>query len=265
MAKFSIKPTEINKHMPPPRKGARRMADIDPAILAELNAGRMECVTLVESLAVDFALLLKNTLPNAPMIEVPQNLGWVQRMRIFAQHLYDHDGLGMVPKLQTQRADTLRGWAACILGLAPELPLAERLVRIKRLADDPNPLVRESAWLFLRDKIIADIHHSVALLTPWTDHASANVRRFAVESTRPRGVWCAHAPDLKADPALGLPLLQPLHNDPSRYVQNSVANWLNDAGKSQPDWVNAVTEAWLIESPTLATHYIVKRARRNLA
>ena len=116
------------------------------------------------------------------------------------------------------------------------------------------------AWQSIQLRFIA----SVALLAPWVRDADPNIRRFASELTRPRGVWCAQIEALKAEPWRGLPLLVPLRADPSRYVQNSVANWLNDASKTQPQWVDALCERWLAESPVPETAYIVRRARRSL-
>lgn len=94
--------------------------------------------------------------------------------------------------------------------------------------------------------------------------ADPNIRRCAVEGTRPRGVWTAHLEALKQDPEPGLALLEPVRSDPSRYVQNAAANWLNDASKSRPDWVQAVAARWAEESPTKETAYIVNRGLRTL-
>ena len=108
------------------------------------------------------------------------------------------------------------------------------------------------------------IDEAIARLVPWTADADENIRRFATELTRPRGVWCAPIPALQREPWRALPLLEPLRADASRYVQNSVANWLNDAGKSQGAWVRELGARWLRESDTAATRYVVRRALRSL-
>jgi len=95
-------------------------------------------------------------------------------------------------------------------------------------------------------------------------HPDPSIRRFASEATRPRGVWCAQIETLKKEPWRGLPLLDPLRADTSSYVQDSVANWLNDAAKTQPQWVREVCARWGRGKLAPATAYILRRARRSL-
>ena len=53
--------------------------------------------------------------------------------------------------------------------------------------------------------------------------------------------------------------------DSFRYVQNSCANWPNDATKSNADWVVCYCEKWRAKSPSDAVAYVTRRALRNVA
>jgi len=251
------------------RKGARRIAEIPNSILEQLNRGQLETANLIESLAIDFGLLLQSTFSPPPpaliaQLEATPGQAWLQKMRLVSQGLYEHYGDQIIDRLLSHPADTVRGWAAGVIGLIPDLPLDKRLARLRPLADDPHFGVRETAWLLVRQHIVEDILTALQLFQDWVKDASPNIRRFAIESTRPRGVWCSHINLLKIQPELGLPLLTSLHADPSRYVQNSVANWLNDAAKSKPDWVQSVCEQWRSANDSTATAYICKRALRTI-
>jgi 3-methyladenine DNA glycosylase AlkC len=162
------------------------------------------------------------------------------------------------------RSDMVRSWACYALAAEPKGTLAQRLARVRPLADDPHFGVRECAWLALRPMVAKDVEKAVKLLKAWTKDESDRIRRFASEITRPRGVWCVHLTLLRDDPSLGVGVLEPLRSDESKYVQDSVANWLNDASKSRPEWVKEICGRWLTESPSPATQRICKRAMRSI-
>jgi len=162
-------------------------------------------------------------------------------------------------------SDTVRGWGAMAVGSAPELPLERRVSLLRPFASDPHFAVREWAWLALRPHVAANPIGALVVLQPLTRDPSPFIRRFASEATRPRGVWSVHLPLLKREPQHGMPLLEPLSADSSRYVQDSVANWLNDASKTAPEWVRTVCERWLADRHlTPATLRICRRAMRTL-
>jgi 3-methyladenine DNA glycosylase AlkC len=222
------------------RKGATSRAAVSANVLEQLNAGTLESATLSEGLAIDFGALLKVAAPEldrSVLKRVVATDGVTRRMAIIGQILAEQYGVENFARFATHPSDTVRGWAAYQLAAVRSISLAERTDLVRTLADDPHFGVREWAWLAMRDHIASELDAAIVLLTPWTMHASANIRRFATESTRPRGVWCAHISRLKTDPAIGLPLLEPLRSDASKYVRDSVGNWLNDAAKTQPEWV----------------------------
>ncbi|WP_035817611.1 HEAT repeat domain-containing protein [Janthinobacterium sp. RA13] len=247
---------------------SRGVADIAPARLALLNGGSVPSATLTEGLAIDFAQLLAAAVPAVGAARLEQlraqaAAGITRRMALAAQLLLEaNTDLAL---LQAHASDTVRGWVCFAIAAQTGWTLPQRLAAMRPLADDGHFGVREWAWLALRPHLAAQLDEAIALLAPWTADPSERVRRFACEALRPRGVWCAHIARLKEQPQLALPMLQALRADPAVYVQDSVANWLNDAAKSQPDWVRSLCAQWLLESDNAATQRICKRAQRSLA
>jgi len=247
---------------------AKSMQDVSPERRAQLNSGA-PANNLMETLCIDFAKLMQNAVPQADKsmlaaLQAVQTEGVVKRMQCAGELLAAKFGLDGFAPLAAHPSDTVRGFAAYLLAALPELDLAQRLEQVKPLADDAHYGPREWAWLALRAQMAAELPRCIGLLEPWTLEPSANLRRFASESLRPRGVWCAHIKALKESPELGLPLLEPLQADASPYVQDSVANWLNDASKSQPAWVRNLCQRWQ-QSKNPVTMRICKRALRSLS
>jgi 3-methyladenine DNA glycosylase AlkC len=166
--------------------------------------------------------------------------------------------------LAGHRSDMVRSLAGYTHLADETLELERRLALARRYAADPHMGVREGAWDSIRSWLAEDLERAFELLEPWARDPDPNVRRCAIEATRPRGVWTRHLEPLKQDPSPGLVLLEPCRSDSSDYVRRSVANWLNDASKSRPDWVKRLCARWLEESPTKETQWIVRRALRTV-
>ena len=255
--------------MTPARKGAIRAADIPADVLHALSRGQMQSATLAECLALDQAMLVRTVFPGLSAsalkaVNVACALGVLKRMACIGAVLLDELGTDGIAQCQSHAADTVRGWACFMIGAQPALDLQARLTSIRPLADDVHFGVREWAWMGVRPHLAQELAESIAHLAPWTVEPSERLRRFASEALRPRGVWCAHIAALKQQPERALSILSSLRADPSAYVQDSVANWLNDAAKDQPDWVRGLCAQWLQGHPTAATHRICQRALRNL-
>ncbi|MEM7623195.1 MAG: DNA alkylation repair protein [Planctomycetota bacterium] len=243
-------------------------SEVPAATVIELNAAKAEAANLAESLAVDFASLLQASLPALPSgaikaMHAARADGYLRRMTLAAELALEHTGPGVIETLKGVPSDTARGWACYAIGItAPNAD--DAIQRIRPLAADPHYGVREWAWLGVRPHVVAEPIRAIELLTPWVHDPDPNVRRFATEATRPRGVWCTHITQLKDNPAPGLPLLEPMRADAAKYVQDSVANWLNDASKTAPDWVTSLTTRWTQASDNPCTARIARRALRTL-
>mgnify|MGYP003583783969 FL=1 len=251
------------------RKGAIRAADIPADVLHALSRGQMQSATLAECMALDQAMLVRTVFPGLSAsalkaVNVACALGVLKRMACIGAVLLDELGTDGIAQCQSHAADTVRGWACFMIGAQPALDLQARLTSSRPLADDVHFGVREWAWMGVRPHLAQELAESIAHLAPWTVEPSERLRRFASEALRPRGVWCAHIAALKREPAQALPILSPLRADPSAYVQDSVANWLNDAAKDQPVFVRDLCTQWLQGASTDATRRICQRAQRNL-
>lgn len=260
------------------RKGARSIKDIPADILIQLNRGEIETANLTEWLAVDQRLLLENLLIQNNRSEyfqpILKNVDQLKKQTV--NIINEAIGLGILDlalknkdeefltKLSTHQSDLVRCWAAYTIGRNNGLSTVEKIKKIQSFAADSHFGVREICWMTVRPDISKNLKECIAILSEWTKHDNENIRRFASESTRPRGVWCEHIEALKQNPGLGLEILEPLRSDSSRYVQDSVGNWLNDASKSQPEFVVEICDEWLRESNTKETQYIAKKALRTI-
>lgn len=253
------------------RKGYARVADIPADILLALSKGEIQGATLTESLAIDQRVLVATVFPDMDEqgvhhIATVAELGILKRMKAIGEYLLETYGEMAWTRCLAHPADVVRGWACFMVGARESLSVSQRLETLRPLADDPHFGVREWAWMAVRPHLVAELDVSIQNLQQWARSDSEYLRRFACEALRPRGVWCAHIAILKKEPERMLPILDALYRDSSVYVQDSVANYLNDAAKDQPQWVRDLCAQWLAQSPeSAAVQRLCRRALRSVS
>ena len=258
------------------RKGFRSKATIPESILTEINRGKMETANLVEFLAVDFYKLIEAALtdfgqPNFVQI-FHQSFDHLEKKSVntFQKSIgkslllikTNHPDTKIISFFSRHPSDVVRRWPCYFIGLNDNLNIDEKLSKLERFAIDHHFGVREDAWLAVRNCVIDNLEASIFSLSPWIKSDNAYKRRFAVELLRPRGVWCKHINQLKEHPELVMPLIEELKEEKNRYVQDSVANWLNDLSKSQPELVINFLKSW--DSTNNHSAYIIKRSIRSI-
>jgi 3-methyladenine DNA glycosylase AlkC len=99
-------------------------------------------------------------------------------------------------------------------------------------------------------------------LQQWATSDNEHLRRLASEGSRPKLPWANQLTELIRNPAPNIIILELLKKDPSKYVQKSVANHLNDISKDHPDLILEIASSWQDNNPN--TNWIIKHACRTL-
>jgi 3-methyladenine DNA glycosylase AlkC len=247
-------------------------------VLRLLAEGQTETVNLMEWLAADMPSLARNvagqvTSPRLQTALVAASEGMTDRGVTARLSIAGKAIAASVDAFEDRHfaalanhpSDIVRQWACyAVNDDYREVSLERRLADTMPFAADRNMSVREAAWMAFRPYVAPSLGKVLLLLVPVATSRDENLRRFAVEVTRPRSVWGAHIEQLKRHPGLGRELLDAVRADPARYVQLATGNWLNDASKSRPDWVLALAAEWR-KSGDANTDKIVRRALRTIS
>lgn len=122
---------------------------------------------------------------------------------------------------------------------------------------------RFSAEFAIRPFLDAFPDQVLTTLLAWTEDQHYHVRRLCSEGTRPRLPW---ARNLTLPYDVGIPVLDRLFADPTRYVTRSVANHINDICKKNPGLALDTLERWRdsrLQQPR-EMRYVIRHGARTL-
>lgn len=119
-----------------------------------------------------------------------------------------------------------------------------------------------SSEFAIRDFLKLDFDNTIKHMLEWTDDDNEHIRRLACEGCRPRLPWASKLPQIINNPELSWPILERLKQDPSVYVQKSVANHINDISKDNADWLVEKLHSWPGAHPV--SQWIIKHGCRSL-
>jgi 3-methyladenine DNA glycosylase AlkC len=196
--------------------------------------------------------------------------GMQEQVRMMAQVAVEMSGAAqngavLINALSKSPVEKIRGVAAFVVPVVYPNELKQQLEWLRFTGALEGTWPRELSATILHHLII---QHGVAavllFVRDWIQEENSAIRRLVTEAFRPRGVMLAHINELKANPMPLKKILEPLLDDPSDYVQKSVANNLNDISKDNPEIVLEWTKEWNTPNATKQRHWILAHALRTL-
>ncbi len=98
----------------------------------------------------------------------------------------------------------------------------------------------------------------------WSTDESVHVRRLSSEGMRINLPWARKSTVCIDEFATYKRILSNLKSDPSKFVQKSVGNNLNDLYKNYPEKANEIINAWRRKNISKTTEWIIKHGLRSL-
>jgi len=253
------------------RKGYSKRADIPKGLMDRLSYGKEESKTLAEITAIDMSLLMSKHFPlltKKDLVYFDSGVGILKKMKHAAQLVSDQYGYAYHKELLKRvNSDTLRGIGSFMVGANDTLSPKQKVKAVTTYAKDAHFGVREWAWMAIRDDIASDFESYYDVILGLSKNKHEYIKRFSVESIRPRGVWATHIAELKEDPSVAEEVIENLFFENSKYINDSVGNWLNDAAKDHPAWVSKKCKALVKladDSKNKSLIYTVGRATRSI-
>lgn len=122
---------------------------------------------------------------------------------------------------------------------------------------------RHTGEYAIRPLLAAYPAQTLVRMQVWSTHESVHVRRLASEGIRIRLPWAKKLDLTQAYAGEVMAILSNLRHDPSKFVQKSVGNNLNDLYKENPAMAAAIIDAWLAAEPSAATFWIINHGQRG--
>ncbi|MDR2165904.1 MAG: DNA alkylation repair protein [Zoogloeaceae bacterium] len=123
---------------------------------------------------------------------------------------------------------------------------------------------RHTGEFAVRPLLKANPETMMRVMLAWSRDVDVHVRRLASEGVRIRLPWARKLTVALERFGEFRALLANLKDDPSRFVQKSVGNNLNDLFKEAPDKAAAIIRDWEAMPCSRATQWIIRHGSRNL-
>ncbi|GMX64173.1 hypothetical protein Elgi_05360 [Paenibacillus elgii] len=166
------------------RRGARKAADIPESVIQLLQRGELQTVNLTEWLAIDHLKLLQHVLCQLELHkesdEMLSGLERLDRKKIMStipamarnwlrllDRMPEKENARIFHALACHRSDSVRCWAAYMIGLDERLTIMQKLTGVRPFAADSHFGVREIAWMAVRESISNELWQALDILHEW--------------------------------------------------------------------------------------------------